>query len=323
MKAIVLAGGYATRLWPITRHRPKMFLPVGEGTVIDDVFADLEADERVDEVFVSTNERFADQFEEYLAGSRFEKPTVSVEETVEEDEKFGVVGALHQLIDREGIDDDLLVVAGDNLISFDLAEFVDFFERREATSLAAYDVGSKERAKAYGLVELEGDRVVDFQEKPSDPRSTLVSIACYIFPRSVLSQFGEYLSGDNNPDEPGWFVQWLRSRRPVHAFTFDEAWFDIGTPESYLEAVAWKLDGDNIVEESATVTNSDLGENVHVMAGATVEDSEVDRSIVFENATIHECTIRDSIIDEETSVSGLDLSSALIGAHSHLSENGE
>src|SRR6056297_2500917 len=108
MKAVVLAGGYATRLWPITKHRPKMFLPVGDGTVIDVIFEDLEADDRISEVFVSTNERFA--------------------ETVEEDEKFGVVGALEQLIDRENVDDDLIVIAGDNLLSFDIGEFVDFFE---------------------------------------------------------------------------------------------------------------------------------------------------------------------------------------------------
>jgi glucose-1-phosphate thymidylyltransferase len=323
MKAIVLAGGYATRLWPITRHRPKMFLPVGDGTVIDDVFADLEADDRVDEVYVSTNERFGDQFESYIAESRFEKPVVSVEETVDEDEKFGVVGALAQLIDREGIDDDLLVVAGDNLISFDLGEFADFFESQGSACLAAYDVGSKERAKSYGLVELDGTRVVDFQEKPDDPRSTLVSIACYAFPQDTLPKFDAYLSGDNNPDEPGWFIQWLQSRQPVHAFTFDGAWFDIGTPESYLEAVAWKLQGENRIEEGASVEGSDLGENVHVMAGATVTDSHLDRSVVFEDATITECSIRDSIIDEKTSVTGLDLSSALIGAHSHLSENGD
>src|SRR6056297_2784365 len=98
MKAVVLAGGYATRLWPITKHRPKMFLPVGEETVIDVIFEDLEEDDRISEVFVSTNERFAETFEQYLADSPFEKPTLSVEETVAEDEKFGVVGALEQLI---------------------------------------------------------------------------------------------------------------------------------------------------------------------------------------------------------------------------------
>ncbi|MFW6376839.1 MAG: nucleotidyltransferase family protein, partial [archaeon] len=100
MKAVVLAGGYATRLWPITKHRPKMFLPIGETTVIDRIFSDLEADDRIDEVYVSTNDRFAEDFEDYLAASDFEKPTLSVEDTTHEDEKFGVVGALAQLVDR-------------------------------------------------------------------------------------------------------------------------------------------------------------------------------------------------------------------------------
>ncbi|WP_435064039.1 sugar phosphate nucleotidyltransferase [Halobaculum sp. EA56] len=318
MKAVVLAGGYATRLWPITRHRPKMFLPVGDNTVIDEIFADLEADDRVDEVFVSTNERFAEEFETYLADSRFEKPTVSVEDTSAEDEKFGVVGALAQLIDREGVDDDMVVIAGDNLISFDVAEFVDFFEEKGTPALAAYDVGSRERAKSYGLVQLDGDRVVDFQEKPDDPNSTLVSIACYAFPRETLPDFEEYLSDGNNPDEPGWFIQWLQSRQPVHAFTFDEAWYDIGTPESYLEAVAWYLDGGTVVHPDATVEDSELGENVHVMAGATVTGSSLSESVVFPNATVRNADLRRSIVDEETVVDGLDLSGALVGAHSRL-----
>jgi glucose-1-phosphate thymidylyltransferase len=318
MKAIVLAGGYATRLWPITRHRPKMFLPVGETTVIDRILGELEADDRVDEVFVSTNERFADDFEAHLDSARFEKPVLSVEDTTDEDEKFGVVGALAQLVEREGIaDEDLVVVAGDNLISFDLSEFVDAFERFGTPTLAAYDVGSREKASAYGLVDLDGDRVVDFQEKPDDPTTTLVSIACYAFPADAV-RFAAYLEGGNNPDEPGWYMQWLQDRRPVHAFTFDGAWFDIGTPESYLEAVAWQLDGGNIVAESATVGRSDIGANVHVMADATVEDSVVDGSLVFPAAVVEDCELRDSIIDRDTEVEDLDLSGALIGAHSRI-----
>ncbi|MFB6087931.1 MAG: sugar phosphate nucleotidyltransferase [Haloarculaceae archaeon] len=319
MQAVVLAGGYATRLWPITRHRPKMLLPVGETTVIDRVLDDLEADDRIDDVYLSTNERFAEEFERHLADSDFEKPQLSIEDTTHEDEKFGVMGALAQLVDREGIDgEDLLVIAGDNLISFDVSDFLDDFQRRGTPLLAAYDVGTREKAKSYGLVTLDGDRIVDFQEKPEDPNSTLVSIACYAFPADAV-RFQEYLDEDNNPDEPGWFIQWLVEREEVHAFTFEEAWYDIGTPESYLEAVAWHLDGRTLVDETATVENCDLGDDVHVMADAELHDSTVDHSVVFPDATVAGCEIRDSIIDRETHVENLDLAGALIGAHTHIS----
>jgi glucose-1-phosphate thymidylyltransferase len=294
-----------------------MFLPVGETTVIDRIFRELERDERIEEVFVSTNERFAADFERYLADSPFEKPTLSVEETTEEDEKFGVVGALAQLVEREGVDDDLLVVAGDNLIGFDLSEFVDFFEAKDGPTLAAYDVGSKEKARSYGLVELDGDTVVDFQEKPDDPNSTLVSIACYAFPRESL-RFEEYLDGGNNPDEPGWFIQWLVDHETVSAFAFDEAWFDIGTPESYLEAVSWALDGEGLIADGATVTDSVVDDRSMVMSGATVANSVVRGSVVFPGATVVDSEIHDTIIDEETTIENMDLAGALIGAHTQL-----
>ena len=323
MKAVVLAGGYATRLWPITKDRPKMFLPIGEHTVIDEIFADLEADDRIDEVFVSTNERFAPDFEAYLAETPFEKLTLSIEDTENEDEKFGVVGALAQLVDREGIDDDLVVVAGDNLISFDIAEFVDFFEDAGDPVLAAYDVGSREKAKSYGLVDLDGDRVVDFQEKPDDPKSTLVSIACYAFPAERLGDLATYLEAGENPDEPGWFIQWLQERQTVRAFTFDGAWFDIGTPESYLDAIEWSLDGGTVVHDDATVIDSTLGETVHVMADATVEEATLERAVVFPDATVRNAEIRGSIIDRDTTIENFDLSGALIGAHTSITDGGQ
>ena len=320
MQAVVLAGGYATRLWPITRHRPKMLLPVGEQTVIDRILAELEADDRIDSVFVSTNERFADDFEAHLADSPFEKPQLSIEETIDEDEKFGVIGALGQLVEREGIaGENLLVVAGDNIIDFDMAAFLDFFQQEGTSTLAAYDVGSTELASQYGLLELDGTDVVDFQEKPDDPPSTLVSVACYAF-RAEDVRFEEYLAADNNPDEPGWFIQWLQENRPVSAFTFDDAWFDIGTPESYLDAVAWALEGDTVVADSATVENATLGENVQVMAGAHVTDSTLDTSLVFPGASVAGSTLTDSIVDEKAHLRDLELSGALVGSHSRITD---
>ena len=322
MHAVVLAGGYATRLWPITRNRPKMLLPVGETTVIGTIFDALEGEPRIDDVYVSTNEAFAETFEQYLEDAPYEKPQLSVEDTAAESEKFGVVGALAQLIERENLTEDTLVIAGDNLISFDISDFLDAFETNDSPTIAAYDVESYDRASQYGLVELnDEDEVTEFQEKPDDPKSTLVSIACYGFPSDTLSKFETYLEGDNNPDEPGWFIQWLQAQEPVHAFTFDGAWFDIGTPESYLDAVAWRLDGDTHVHPSAELTNVELGENVQILEDATIEGTTITDSVVFPGATIKHGELRRSLIDTDTDLESLNLSGAVISAHTTL--NGE
>ncbi len=318
MDAVVLAGGYATRLWPITKHRPKMLLPIGTTTVIDRIFSELESDERIDNVYVSTNQRFEDDFTDHLSKRDYAKPQLTVEGTTSEAEKPGVIGALASIINREQITDDLLVVAGDNLISFDMSDFLDYFQSNTGPCLVAYDIGSVDQASDYGVLELEGDTVVGFSEKPDDPESTLISIACYAFPGDLLTLFTEYLDNGNNPDEPGWFIQWLFPQEPVRAFTFDGAWFDIGTPNSYLQAVEWALDGEKIIADSATIENSSIGNNVHVMENATIRDSEIDSSIVFPNVLIEDCDLRSSIIDEDTTLENLNLAGALIGAHTQI-----
>jgi len=318
MDAIVLAGGYATRLWPITRNRPKMFLPVGNQTIIDRVLEQLEAEARIGDVYISTNARFADDFRTYLTEHSYEKPSLSIEETTAEDEKFGVIGALAQLVDREELDDDTLVIAGDNLISFDISEFIDFFETKGTPALAAYDVKSEEKAKSYGLVELDGDEVVDFQEKPADPNSTLVSIACYGFPAETLALLEKYLASDNNPDEPGWFLQWLQARETVTAFTFDGAWFDIGTPDGYLDAITWYLNGGVSVHESATLQNVDIGSNVHIMENVELENVTVTDAVIFPGTVLSDTDVEDAIIDRNARVEGVPLDGALISAHSTL-----
>jgi glucose-1-phosphate thymidylyltransferase len=320
MDAIVLAGGFATRLWPITRNRPKMFLPIGDTTVIDRIFRELEADERIEDVYVSTNQEFADDFGKHIEESPFEKPVLSVEEARAEDEKFGVVGALAELVEREGLDSDTLVIAGDNLISFSLSDFVDNFQDNDGTTLAAYDVGDRERATQYGVIDVEGDRVTEFLEKPDEPPSSLVSIACYAFPAETMALMPTYLEGDNNPDEPGWFIQWLVEREPVYAYPFEDAWFDIGTPEAYLDAVAWYLDGGTLIHPDATVRNSEIGENVHIMEGATVTNSMLERAVIFPGVELDSCQIHSSIIDQDTVLEDVSLSHAQIGAFTSLTQ---
>jgi len=295
-----------------------MLLPVGDSTVIDGIVDELEGDERISEIFISTNEAFADEFATHFEERGTDKISMSVEDTSDEDEKFGVVGALAQLVDREGLgEEDLLVIAGDNLFGFDISEFIDHFKNYDDPTLAAYDVGDLEKAKSYGLIDVEGDEIVDFQEKPEDPKSTLVSIACYAFPADAI-RFDEYLSGDNNPDEPGWFIQWLVDQGSVRPFSFDGIWYDIGTADSYLEAVEFALDGDSKVADDATVTDSDIGENVHILPGATIENASLEDTVVFQDAHIEDADIEDSVIDEKASVEGKDLDGALLGQHTRV-----
>ncbi|CAI50431.1 sugar nucleotidyltransferase [Natronomonas pharaonis DSM 2160] len=349
MDAIVLAGGYATRLWPVTRHRPKMLLPLGERTVLDRLLAELEAESRIDDVFVSTNAQFETLIRNHLAETDFEKPQVSVESTTGEDEKLGVIAALAQLVEREALDDDTLVVGGDNVLGLSLARFCDQFEAHGGPTLAAYDVGTPAAASSYGVLEtaapagqtdggsdtaaatptdsdaeVGGDtslEVTTFAEKPDDPSSSLVSVACYGFPAELLSKFDAYLAAGNNPDEPGWFVKWLVEETPetVQAVPFDDAWFDVGTPESYLNAVAWALDGDSYVHPEAAIGDDvTLGSNVHVMADAEITDSSLERTVVFPEATIADSELERTLVDTGAELESVALSESVIGAYTRL-----
>ncbi|PYZ02960.1 hypothetical protein C8039_10365 [Halogeometricum sp. wsp3] len=167
---------------------------------------------------------------------------LSVESTADEDEKFGVVGALAQLIDREGVDDDLIVIGGDNLIG-STPRSSGFLRGARRAVYRRLRRRIRKKAKSYGLVELDGDRVVDFQEKPDDPKSTLVSIACYAFP-AKRSAFDEYLQATTTPTNRAGTSTGCNAE-PVSAFTFDDVWFDIGTPDSF-STVEWHLDGGSL-----------------------------------------------------------------------------
>lgn len=297
MEAVVLAGGYATRLWPITKERSKMFLPLSDGFVIDRTLEELEQVDRIENVYISTNELFADDFKVLVSERDYDKPEVSVEGTTSENEKLGVVGALAELIEREGIDDDLLIVAGDNLVQFAIKDFLSFFDNVGGPTLAAYDIGSTDEAREYGVIETEGDIVTDFVEKPNDPNSTLISMACYAFPQDSVNKIPEYLDYGNNPDEPGWFIQWLHQQQETYAFSFKGRAFDVGTRQSYLDAVADDLSGGSIID--GNVEHCELAGNVIVMNGADVRYSYLKNTVVFPDAKIISSKVRNSLVDGE------------------------
>jgi glucose-1-phosphate thymidylyltransferase len=234
MRAIVLAAGYATRLRPLTDTTAKQLLPIAGRPMIDWVCDRIEA--VTSDIHLVTNARFAEDFRRWAAGR--DGIVVHDDGTVTNEDRLGAIGDIAFVLERTGMDDDLLVVAGDNLFDFALADFAAFAnEKGVASALAVYDCGDLELATHYGVVETDaGDRVIGFEEKPSEPRSTLAATAAYLYHREHVALVHRYLADGNPPDQPGRLVAWLYPREPVYAYRFGGQWFDIGNPEQLLEA---------------------------------------------------------------------------------------
>jgi glucose-1-phosphate thymidylyltransferase len=237
MKAVILAAGYATRLYPLTRDRPKALLPVAGRPMVEHLLLRLAEVAGLDAIYLVTNAKFAGAFREWAAG--WDGPEVGIVDdgTADDETKLGAIGDLGLVIREAAIDDDLLVLAGDNLFSESLAPFAEFGREKGAPALGVYDVGDLEAIRRYNAIELDADsRLTYFEEKPAQPRSTLTGIALYYYPRQSLGLVAEYLEAGNNPDQPGRLVQWLYPRLPVYAWLVPGRWYDIGSPETLAEA---------------------------------------------------------------------------------------
>jgi len=236
VKAVILAAGYATRLYPLTLDRPKALLPVGGRPMVEHLLERLAEVEGLNEIHLVTNSKFAEAFGGWASG-RAEDVRIIDDGTSDDDSKLGAIGDLDLTIRKGVIDDDLLVLAGDNLFSESLAPFADFGRAKGAPALGVYDVGDLEAIRRYNAIELDADdRVTFFEEKPARPRSTLTGIALYFYPRATLGLVREYLAGGNNPDQPGHLVEWLYPRVPVYAWRVPGRWYDVGSKETLAEA---------------------------------------------------------------------------------------
>lgn len=235
MKAIILAAGYATRLRPLTDEWAKELLPVGGRPIIDRIVDAIGELDDVDAIHVVTNSRKAPWFRTWAVGRDV---IVHDDGTTSNDDRLGAIGDMQFAIDVAAIQDDLLVIAGDNLFDFSLAEYAAFWRSKgRASAVAVRDVGSRELASQYGIVALDADaRVTAFVEKPADPPSTLAAIAAYIYHREHVPLIRAYLDAGESHDQPGRFAAWLQEREPVYGWVFDSTWYDIGDHEQLLEA---------------------------------------------------------------------------------------
>ncbi|MBA2434900.1 MAG: nucleotidyltransferase family protein [Chthoniobacterales bacterium] len=241
MNVLILAAGYATRLYPLTLTKAKPLLEVAGKPMIEWVLDNLAPIPGIETVYVVTNAKFAQDFQDWADGYAKSQPEVKfkiVNDGSRSDaDKLGAIGDIRLVITQEELaGQPLVVVAGDNLFSEPLADFAATAEGSAAT-LATYDVGDLEAMKKYSAIKTDAQGVIThFEEKPEKPETTLTGIALYYFAPETLELFTTYIAAGNNPDQPGRFIQWLYTRRPVKTYQIKGVWYDIGSKETLEEA---------------------------------------------------------------------------------------
>lgn len=241
MKVIILAAGYATRLYPLTLTQPKPLLPVAGKPMVEYVLDNLAPIGGIDRIYVVTNAKFAGHFQKWADNykqteSKFDFTIVN-DNSTDDTNKLGAIGDIHYVLKTQSVDDDIIVVAGDNLFSEKLQGFGKFVAEKNAPVLAVYDVGNLEEIKKYNSITVDGaGRITFFEEKPKNPTSTITGIALYYYPKATLPLIKQYMAEGNNPDQPGRLVQWLYPRAPFYTWRVPGIWYDIGSKETLEEA---------------------------------------------------------------------------------------
>jgi glucose-1-phosphate thymidylyltransferase len=241
MNVLILAAGYATRLYPLTLNKAKPLLDVAGKPMLAWVVGNLRGVAGIETIYIVTNAKFAGDFETWaknyqVANPEFRFKIINDGSTTDEN-KLGAIGDINLVLTRENAaGSDLLVIAGDNLFRESLAGFIDHAKKTEAT-VGVHRVADRETIKKYGVVTVDADGVIThFEEKPRDPKSDLAAIALYYYSKDVLPLFTTYIAAGNNPDQPGLFLQWLYPRKPVKTFQITGQWLDIGSKETLEEA---------------------------------------------------------------------------------------
>lgn len=228
MKCLILAGGFGTRLYPLTVNKAKALFDYQGKPLLSHL---VEMVPRDMDVLVSINKKFEADFQGWQQGID-RQVELCLEEAHNNEQKKGAVSALNLWVKHKGINEDLLVIAGDNYFGFDLSHFISSFNGKN-TLVAVHDIGDRERASHFGVVRLNGNRIVNIEEKPAAPSASLISTACYILPPRVFSYLNQYCS-EGRRDNLGDFISYLVANDKVYAYIFKEKWFDIGTEVAEL-----------------------------------------------------------------------------------------
>ena len=238
MDCILLAAGYATRLYPLTKDKPKALLTLGDKTILDMVMEKISEINEIDNVYIVTNHRFAELFVKWAASYKGRLSVCVIDDgTTSNVNRLGAIGDMHFVIKQKNINDDIFVLASDNIFKFSLKDMIKLFYSSGCDTISAHYVEDLETLKAMGVLQLdENNFVTEFTEKPEKPQSHYGVPPFYVYRKETLGLIDRYLNEGNNPDAPGHFIPWLITKTKVKAFTFNDMIIDIGTPKAYEEA---------------------------------------------------------------------------------------
>lgn len=235
MKCLILAAGYATRLYPLTENFPKPLLKVQDKTILDWLVDDIDGAGLVDEYIVISNHKFARHFQEWAAGKR-QKITVVDDGTSTNETRLGAVCDIRFAVDSLGLTGDMLVIAGDNVLDFSLQHFVRYADKKRTSCVMRFEEPSEERLHKCGVLEIDdSDRIMSMEEKPAEPKSHWVCPPFYYYTAEDAARIPAAIADGCGTDAPGSFIAWLCRHTSVHAMEMPGRRYDIGNLQSYEE----------------------------------------------------------------------------------------
>jgi len=237
MKSIILAAGFATRLYPLTENKSKSLLEINGKPIINYIIDKIK-EISSDEIIIITNQKFYLDFLNWKEKSSYSDVIILNDGVSSLEKKLGAIGDLLFAINKQGIQEDLFVISGDNLFRYSLKEPKEIFEKEKKDLSIFYDLKNLEEATRMGVAQIKNNLIINFQEKPSNPKSTLCSTSTYFFRKETIPLMKKYLEEPGSKDQPGLFLEYLYKKVPVYAYQTEKKWIDIGTFESLQEAQA-------------------------------------------------------------------------------------
>lgn len=235
MKCILLCAGYATRLFPLTKNFPKALLEIEDGKpLLDYILEEVNTIDEVDQIYLVTNAKYYEHFKNWSDNKNNSKPIKVINDNTDSnDNRLGAIGDIKYVIDNENVNDDLLIIAGDNLFDYKLKGVIDYYKNKNAITICAKEINDVNILKGFAVAKLDSnDKILELEEKPEVPKSNIGVYATYVYPKFVIDEIHKYLSEGNKPDAPGYLVEYLYKKHPVYAYKFEGNCYDVGTFES-------------------------------------------------------------------------------------------